>query len=351
MLKEGSASTVDAAGEALSVRLLKGRLDAFKYKTSAELAADCRRIASVCSDEARAVASIAAILDAADVGADDEANGEDGAAAAKESKEKDTPDRRGGKRASAAAAAAAQSEAYEDPDGAEMHSELEKSGAKRSRVSTKNNQYENFLKQQRLHPELAGVYAEQYMTSTEQVGLLYQQLRVYRDAATVSALVGTVQIEPHTTFRDLRVVLQTELGFDCENSEELVLGRTAGQDAPPSAAAAGGPPAESWRRLVCPIPLTQNHKLVHPLFTRPDDVLIVSNGGRQLSDETLADIHRRALPGTYPPPTASHVRVPVPPPTASHVRVPVRPFDSYRATHVPTATHGAHGACPQARTC
>lgn len=42
------------------------------------------------------------------------------------------------------------------------------------------------------------------MTSTQQIGDAYQELRVFRDEATLASIIGAVQVEPHTTFRDLR---------------------------------------------------------------------------------------------------------------------------------------------------
>ena len=64
--------------------------------------------------------------------------------------------------------------------------------------------------------------------------------------------------------------LWMQVGFDCVTGEELVLSRTTYREV-----AAGVEeqsrgalmrPADRWRGLLCPIPLTQNHKLVAPLF-------------------------------------------------------------------------------------
>ena len=58
------------------------------------------------------------------------------------------------------------------------------------------------------HPELAGVYAEQYMTTTQQMNKHYRELRVFRDVARMYSIVGAIHIEPPTTFRELRELLQ-----------------------------------------------------------------------------------------------------------------------------------------------
>ena len=267
LLKEVGANTVDEDGEPLSAKLLKGRLDAFKYLTKADLARACQRIANVCSDEASACEAIAQIIDEDEEEEEAEAEAEsaaDEAESAPAEQSHGTP--KGGKRAGAREAAGG-----ERSEGAELQSDLEKSGAKRARVLSKEARYEQYLKQQRLHPELAGVYAEQYMNNAQQINKHYQELRVFRDDVRADSIVGVVQIEPHTTFRDLRLMVQGELGFQCENVEELMLSRTADRSRAEHAADASG----RWRQMSCPIPYTQNHKLVAPHFPRPADVLVV----------------------------------------------------------------------------
>ena len=58
-----------------------------------------------------------------------------------------------------------------------MNDEVSASGAKRSRVIAKQAKYEQFKKEQRLHPEYAGVYAEAFLTDKEMHH--YQELRVF----------------------------------------------------------------------------------------------------------------------------------------------------------------------------
>ena len=138
--------------------------------------------------------------------------------------------KRKAKEEEAAAKAGEANGGYMDEGGGEedMKDALSKTEAKKARAQQKENQYDSFLKQQRLHPELAGVYAEEYMTAADaQINKHYLELKVFRgDHAVPDAIAGIVQFEPHTTFRDVRLLLQEELGFDCEVGEELVLSRT-----------------------------------------------------------------------------------------------------------------------------
>ena len=61
----------------------------------------------------------------------------------------------------------------EKPDAAEMHlakelvQDLERTGAKRSRIEEKSAKYEQFKKQQRLYPEYAGVYADTFLANPQ----------------------------------------------------------------------------------------------------------------------------------------------------------------------------------------
>lgn len=64
--------------------------------------------------------------------------------------------------------------------------------------------------------------------------------------------------------------------------------------------------ADTLRQLLCPIPLTQNHKLVAPMFLHPSDVLLVTEREQQMSPGTLQEINRRALKGA-PLPCLKHV--------------------------------------------
>ena len=76
-------------------------------------------------------------------------------------------------------------------------------GAKRSRIEAKEAKFEAFKKQQRLHPEFAGVYADTFLTKPDEMRH-YQELTVCRGAASEGAVVGVLQYEPHTTVRELR---------------------------------------------------------------------------------------------------------------------------------------------------
>ena len=174
------------------------------------------------------------------------------------------------------------------------------------------------------------MYAEQYMTRTHNsIIKQYQELRVFRNEPSAAFVAGVVQIEPHTTFRDLRVVLQVrehwvydaavldcmgyvpmsastqaELGFECESGEDFVLSRTDypdGEATKCDTTENDRADASAWRRLICPIFLTQNHKLVAPLFPWASDVLVVRRSGWDMVSDLRADVERRALPGQSRP--------------------------------------------------
>lgn len=173
----------------------------------------------------------------------------------------------------------------EGPDAEfDLHEEVRLAGAKRSRVVEKEARFEQFKKQQRLHPEYAGIYADAFL-STPQEMKHFQELLVFKEEACQSGLMGVLQIEPHTTMRDLRQMLQDELGMLNDREEELVLSRsvyTAG-----TAAEHGqiGPTSrDQERHPVLPIVLTQNHKLVYPFFPLAAHVLIVDRPERLSGD-------------------------------------------------------------------
>ena len=50
-----------------------------------------------------------------------------------------------------------------------------------------------------------------------------QELRVFSTSVADSNLAGVLQFEPHTTVRMLRMMCQAELGFECDNEEDLFL--------------------------------------------------------------------------------------------------------------------------------
>lgn len=147
------------------------------------------------------------------------------------------------------------------------------------------------------------------------------ELRVYRERCADETIAGILHIEPHTTVRDLRFLLQvpphtlldapvlavprfppsspflspppclaslpsllcsvlllsrclnlssftasqTELGFACKSEEELALRRFE----------CDGDAADPISALLCPIALTQNHKLAHTFFPSAAHVLVV----------------------------------------------------------------------------
>ena len=143
------------------------------------------------------------------------------------------------------------------------------------------------------------MYADTFLTKPEEMRH-YQELTVYHTRVSDDSVAGVLQYEPHTTVRDLRRRLITELGIECGNEEDLIIGRTCaagcrGGDGDGDGDGDGG---DLIGGLVCPIPLTQNHKLVYPLFPREDQVLVVENRGeRQLGEAARADVRARALKG------------------------------------------------------
>ena len=111
---------------------------------------------------------------------------------------------------------------------------------------------------------------------------------------------GMLLIQPHTTVRELRLQLQTELGFKAQNEEELCLSRGMymHMDDKDDKAAGGGSALADEQ---CPIPPTQNHKLVYAFFRLASHVLVVEE--RVEDKESGAEavfnlVKQRALPGS-----------------------------------------------------
>lgn len=141
----------------------------------------------------------------------------------------------------------------------------------------KETKFEQFKKQQRLHPEYAGIYADTFLSSPNEMRQ-YAELLVFKGCVADDQLLGMLLIQPHMTWRDLRRMLIDELGIRCGSDEELSLSRgvhslklDSGEDTTSYNAQA------HWdhRHQLCPIQLTQNHKLVYPFFPLASHVLVV----------------------------------------------------------------------------
>ena len=80
---------------------------------------------------------------------------------------------------------------------------------KRSRQLEKENKFEQFKRQQKLHPEFAGIYADAFLATPQEVHF-FRELLVFDKKVCVDSIVGVVQIQPHTTMRELRLLLRDE---------------------------------------------------------------------------------------------------------------------------------------------
>jgi hypothetical protein len=118
----------------------------------------------------------------------------------------------------------------------------------------------------------------------------------------LGAVVGMLHVEPHTTLRELRQKLQAELGFRLKQDEVLALSRGTFDEASGSGSSgrsgdgSGNGEAELKAELV-PLPSTQNHKLVYPLFPRKEHVLVVEVQQQLPSDCVRQAVVSRALKG------------------------------------------------------
>ena len=160
-------------------------------------------------------------------------------------------------------------------------------GDKRSRAHEKEIKYEQFKKQQRLHPEYAGVYADAFLGNEKRMRN-FQELLVFERTIGAGTLAGVLQIEPHTTVGELRQKVEVELGFVCEADEELALSRGLYY----TSAEHPSSPEE-----LCPILLTQNHKVVQPLFPLASQVLVVEKRAERLSKQVIESVRERAQSG------------------------------------------------------
>ena len=163
----------------------------------------------------------------------------------------------------------------------------------RSRIEEKSAKYEQFKKQQRLYPEYAGVYADTFLANPQALHH-YQELLVFNGTPSAASIAGVLQCEPHTTLRELRQKLQEELGFRLKEDTVLDLSRGTYSEAAAAAdgaaadgavaagaVASGGEPIDE----LVPLPTTQNHKLVYPLFPSSSHVLVVGIRKAHISDE------------------------------------------------------------------
>ena len=80
---------------------------------------------------------------------------------------------------------------------------------KRSRQLEKENKFEQFKRQQKLHPEFAGIYADAFLATPQEVHF-FRELLVFDKKVCVDSIVGVLQIQPHTTMRELRLLLRDE---------------------------------------------------------------------------------------------------------------------------------------------
>ena len=213
--------------------------------------------------------------------------------------------------------------------------EAERGGLKRERYQQKESKFEQFKKQQKLHPEYAGVYADAFLTSVTPLQY-YRELLVFHKAARAESVAGVLQVQPHTTLRDLRFMLKAELGISSAVEEELALYRavlpedmargllgeddegeaTGGAGGAGSGSGSGSGGAGSGgggggqgssaadeaalgrRGGLCPIQPTQSHKLAYTFFVQPTHALVYDKPRKPPKDPSLLrDLAERARAG------------------------------------------------------
>ena len=130
----------------------------------------------------------------------------------------------------------------------------------------------------------------------------------------MGAVVGMLHVEPHTTLRELRQKLQAELGFRLKQDEVLALSRgtfdetSRGTFDETSRSGSSGSSGDgngngeallktALKAELVPLPSTQNHKLVYPLFPRKEHVLVVEVQQQLPSDCVRQAVVSRALKG------------------------------------------------------
>ena len=170
----------------------------------------------------------------------------------------------------------------EDEEGVDMdvllQEDIREAGAKRSRQLEKENKFDQFKKEQKLHPEYAGIYADAFLAAPLEMHF-FRELLVFHKQVRVDTIVGMVQLQPHTTMRELRLLLRDELGL-VGGEEELALSRSAfPEDAglavsDEEGGSAVGASSAAVQTALCPIQLTQNHKLACTFFVHPSQVLV-----------------------------------------------------------------------------
>ena len=126
------------------------------------------------------------------------------------------------------------------------------------------------------------------------------------DAAVSMLDVGAVVGMLHVTLRELRQKLQAELGFRLKQDEVLALSRgTFDETSDGGSSGSSGDGNGNGEALLktalkaelVPLPSTQNHKLVYPLFPRKEHVLVVEVQQQLPSDSVRQAVVSRALKG------------------------------------------------------
>ena len=152
---------------------------------------------------------------------------------------------------------------------AELHEDILHAGAKRSRLIEKEAKFEAFKKQQRLHPEFSGIYADTFLCTPRAVDH-FQELLVFSEDTAAPSVRGALQLEPHTTVRELRQMLFDELSLP----PRIALAHACHEPLLPRKLSATER-AQLASRARCAILPTQNHKLAYPFFLDPSHVLVV----------------------------------------------------------------------------
>ena len=190
LLKEQHVSTAapSGSGEILNWKSIQGNIDAFKYSGMGELVAACKTLARHTTDEK---ACLAAIRDHLIVEQEEESSnggggggGGVGRSGGGKKREKavgagggdNSSDRSGALKVDQSAGGGtlsphwnAGSSKLVEELGGDLSEDVRKAGAKRSRIESKEAKYEQFKRQQRLHPEYAGVYAEAFLEKPQKM--------------------------------------------------------------------------------------------------------------------------------------------------------------------------------------
>ena len=131
------------------------------------------------------------------------------------------------------------------------------------------------------------MYAEAFLEKMQELHT-WRELFVFEGSASRGMVSGVLQIQPHTTFRDLRRMLAADLQIGTVDPQgaaaeaDLNLFRAVLDDDNPTADASAGAAAE-----LSPLLPTQNHKLVYPFFPLPAHVLVVRRPRKPPKDALL----------------------------------------------------------------